>query len=171
MCTKHKEGLCFFTLSHKNTRKKKITPLFIQNGQCHTAALPGGWKVLAALLSHTREISPCWKTPRTFPPFPADSKCLLPPERKSKPNCVQPHPSGARSSLWHQPSLRYLLTGEHPQGKTVPKIKPISSQRRRMESWVWSLLQKQWQKYQLFCWRQMWRSAWTVVNTDSCLSG
>lgn len=57
-----------------------------------------------------------------FPPFPAPSKHPLPPERKSKPNRVQPHPSPA--CLQHQPSLRYLLTGEHPQAKTAPKSSP-----------------------------------------------
>lgn len=71
--------------------------------------------------SHHRNAS-LLKDSGMFPSFPADSKHLLPPERKSKPNCVQPHPSPA--CLQHQPSLCYLLTAEHPQAKTAPKSSP-----------------------------------------------
>lgn len=121
--TNHDGNLCFFTLVSQNHQKTTIRPLIIQNQWCCRAALPGSWEVQAAFPSHTTEMHLCWKTLACFlPSFPADSKHLLPAERKSKPNCVQPHPLPA--CLQHQPSLCYLLTDAHPQAKTAPKSSP-----------------------------------------------
>lgn len=150
--------------THEKTKRK---PLFIQNQQCHTAVLPGGQEVQAAFPSHTREMSPCWKTPSTFPPFPADSKHLLLPERKSKPNWVQPHPlpaccdtNSAYVTSWQVNTHKARLHGNQAHLITVQADAVL----------VRLLLQKRWQKYQLFCWRQLCRSAWTLTKIDSCLS-